>query len=116
MTEAVIDRPTGAESVIWDLSVFYESLEDPQIESDIERLEKLVDDFQARWRGKLKAMSAADFVKAYKALEAIYDLQGRLQSFAFLNFSTDTGNTAFQAFVAKMQDLDAALSQKMVFL
>ena len=115
MTDAVIDRPTGAESVIWDLSVFYESLEDPQIESDIERLEKLVDDFQARWRGKLKAMSAADFVNAYKALEAIYDLQGRLQSFAFLNFSTDTGNTAFQAFVAKMQDLDAALSQKMVF-
>ena len=115
MTDAVIDHPTGAESVIWDLSVFYESLEDPQIESDIERLEKLVDDFQARWRGKLKAMSAADFVNAYKALEAIYDLQGRLQSFAFLNFSTDTGNTAFQAFVAKMQDLDAALSQKMVF-
>ena len=115
MTDAVIDRPSGAESVIWDLSVFYESLEDPQIESDIERLEKLVDDFQACWRGKLKAMSAADFVNAYEALEAIYDLQGRLQSFAFLNFSTDTGNTAYQAFVAKMQDLDAALSQKMVF-
>ena len=115
MTEVVIDRPTGAESVIWDLSVFYESLEDPQIESDIERLEKLVDDFQACWRGKLEAMSAADFVDAYEALEAIYDLQGRLQSFAFLNFSTDTGNTAYQAFVAKMQDLDAALSQKMVF-
>ncbi len=115
MTDAVIDRPSGAESVIWDLSVFYESLEDPQIESDIERLEKLVDDFQACWRGKLKAMRAADFVDAYEALEAIYDLQGRLQSFAFLNFSTDTGNTAYQAFVAKMQDLDAALSQKMVF-
>ena len=115
MTDAVIDRPSGAESVIWDLSVFYESLEDPQIESDIERLEKLVDDFQACWRGKLNAMSAADFVNAYEALEAIYDLQGRLQSFAFLNFSTDTGNTAYQAFVAKMQDLDAALSQKMVF-
>ena len=60
-------------------------------------------------------MSAADFVRAYEGLEAIYDLRGRLESYAFLNFSTDSGDPAYQAFVAKMQDLGAALSQKMVF-
>ena len=115
MTDAVQNRPTGAESVIWDLSVFYDSLDDTRIQDDIERLNDLVDAFHADWRGKLETMWAADFVRAYQALEAIYDLRGRLESFAFLNFSTDTGNAAYQAFVAKMQDLGAALSQKMVF-
>jgi oligoendopeptidase F len=115
MNEAVQERPTGAEDVIWDLSVFYESLDDPQMEADIVKLTEMVDAFQARWRGKVAQMSAADFVSAYEAMETIYDLRGRLGSFAFLNFSTDTSNSDFQAAVARVEELESALSQKMVF-
>ncbi len=115
MSEAVQERLTGAEDVVWDLSVFYESLDDPQLKADIEKLTMMVDEFQARWRGKVAQMNAADFVSAYEAMEAIYDLRGRLGSFAFLNFSTDTGNTDFQAAVARIEELESALSQKMVF-
>ena len=91
------------------------ALNDPKIETDIAKLNELIDAFQERWRGQVARMSAADFVRAYEGLEAIYDLRGRLESYAFLNFSTDSGDPAYQAFVAKMQDLGAALSQKMVF-
>jgi len=115
MTETVQNRPTGAENVIWDLSVFYDSPNDPAIEADIEKLTGQVDDFQRSYRGAVAKMSAAEFAAAYQAMEAIYDRRGRLQSYAFLNFSTDTANTAYQALVAKMQELGAALSQKMVF-
>ena len=115
MSEAVQERRTGAEDVIWDLSVFYKSLDDPQLEADIEKLTEMVDAFQARWRGKVAEMNAADFVSAYETMEAIYDLRGRLGSFAFLNFSTDTGNTDYQAAVARVEELESALSQKMVF-
>ena len=115
MSVALQERQTGAENVVWDLSVFYQSLDDPQMEADIARLNEMVDAFQARWRGKVAAMNAADFVSAYEAMEAIYDLRGRLGSFAFLNFSTDTGNTDFQAAVARVEELESALSQKMVF-
>ena len=115
MSEARQERLTGAEDVIWDLSVFYQSFDDPQMDADIARLTELVDAFQARYRGKVAEMSAADLVSAYEALEAIYDLRGRLGAFAFLNFSTDTGNTDFQAAVARVEELEAALSQKLVF-
>jgi len=115
MSEALQERLTGAEDVVWDLSVFYQSLDDPQIEADIAKLTELVDAFQTRWRGKVAEMSAADFVSAYEALEAIYDLRGRLGSFAFLNFSTDTGDATFQAAVARAEELESALSQKLVF-
>ena len=117
MTDAVKekDRPTGAENVVWDLSVFYDSLDDPKIETDIEKLNNLVDAFQDTYRGKVAVMSAAEFVQAYKDIEAIYDIRGRLSSFASLNFSTDTGNKQFQAQVGKMQEIGSQMSQKMVF-
>ena len=110
-----VNRPTGAEDVIWDLSVFYDGLDDAAIEADIDKLTQQADDFQGRYRGAVADMNAAEFVDAYEAMEAIYDRRGRLESYAFLNFSTDTANRDYQAFVAKMQDLGAALSQKMVF-
>ena len=115
MSEAAQERLTGAEEVIWDLSVFYQSLGDPQIEADIQKLKDLMDAFQERWRGQLAQMSAADFLSAYAELEAIYDLSGRLGSYAMLNFSTDTGNPDFTAYMARIQDLDAELNQKIVF-
>ena len=115
MSEAVKERLTGAEDVIWDLSIFYGSLDDPQIETDIQKLNDMLDAFQACWRGQVAAMSAADFVSAFEDLEAIYDLSGRLGAYAFLNFSTDTGNPAYSAHVAKIQDLDAELNQKIIF-
>ena len=115
MTDAAQSRPTGAENVIWDLSVFYDSLDDPAIEADIDELTRQVDDFQRRCRGRVAGMSAAEFAAAYDAMEAIDDRRGRLESYAFLNFSTDTADRGYQAFVAKMQELGAALSQKMVF-
>ncbi len=115
MSEARQAVLTGAEDVIWDLSVFYQSPEDPQIEADIAALKQMVDAFQARWRGNVAQMRPVDFVAAYREMEAIYDLRGRLGSFAFLNFSTDTGSAEFQAAVARVQELEAALSQKMVF-
>ena len=117
MTNAVAEGPTGAEDVIWDLSVFYhECMDDPKVEADIAHVNALAEAFQERFRGKLGTMSADDFVQAYEAMVAIFDLSGRLESYAFLNFSTDTGDAAYQAFVAKIQDLHAAISQKMVFL
>ena len=115
MSDAANGRPTGAENVIWDLSVFYDSVDDPKLESDIARLEGLVAEFQDNWRGKVAQMSAADFDAAYRQKEAIYDLVGRLQSFAFLNFSTDTGKPDYQAMVARAQELDARLEGQMVF-
>lgn len=115
MSAALQERPTGAENVIWDLSVFYDSFDDPSLEADMERLDGLAASFQSSWRGNLAQMTASDFAKAYQQMEAIYDLRGRLGAFAFLNFSTDTAQPAYQAAVARVEELESRLSQQMVF-
>lgn len=115
MSDTPQERPTGAENVIWDLSVFYDSFDDPRLEADIEKLDELAGAFQSSWRGKVAQMTAGDFAQAYQQMEAIYDLRGRLSSFAFLNFSTDTANPECQAAVARAEELESRLSQQLVF-
>ena len=55
MAEAVQERLTGAEEVVWDLSVFYDSLDDPKLDSDIEKLKRA----GRRLSGKLARQGSA---------------------------------------------------------
>lgn len=115
MVDAAPERLTGAEEVVWDLSVLYDGLEDPRINEDIAQLHVLVDDFVARYRGRIAQLSASDFVALYEALAAIYDLGGRLSAYASLNFSTATNEPKWGAFLQRIIELDSELEQKLVF-
>jgi len=110
-----MEKQTGAEDVLWDLSVFYSGIDDPQIETDLEEMRHLVEDFDHRYRGQVAKMTAAQFVAAYEALEAIYDLMGRIGSYVQLSFSTDTNNPAIGALLQRITEFNAEIEQQMVF-
>ncbi|MBL8134896.1 MAG: M3 family oligoendopeptidase [Anaerolineae bacterium] len=116
MTEAVLEkRLTGAESVVWDLSILYSGIDDPKLQQDIDRCLAMADEFAAKYRGRVATMSAAEIVTAIEDEEAIYDLGGRPASFAYLMFSTDTADPQRGALVQKIQENGALLAQKMMF-
>ncbi|PJF25739.1 MAG: oligoendopeptidase F, partial [Phototrophicales bacterium] len=115
MVQTAADPITGAENVTWDLSIFYAGGDDPAISADMERVTAMADDFAARYRGKVASMTAAEMVAAMQELEAIYDLSGRVSSFAFLNFSTDTADPLWSALVQRVTEHGAALQQKLLF-
>lgn len=115
MTEAQAERLTGAENVTWDLSVYYNGIDDPKIESDQKELHALADAFAARYRGKLASMSAAQFVEAYADLEKLYELMNRIGTYASLNYSVYSTDQKWGAFMQKMMEAQSVLAQKMVF-
>lgn len=106
---------TGAESVIWDLSIFYQGPDDPAIEADMARVSAMADAFASSYRGRVAQLDAEEMVDAMQALEAIYDLSGRIGSYAGLEFSTDTTNPTFGALMQKVQEHGSQLSQKLLF-
>lgn len=112
---AVAERLTGAENVIWDLSVFYSGIDDPMIQSDMNTLDRQVDAFAAAYRGRVAQLDAEGMVDALKALEGIFDRQGRIASFARLTYSTDTNNPQYGALLQKITEHSAQLEQKLVF-
>lgn len=106
---------TGAESVVWDLSPLYDSVDDPAIDIDMKKVEAMADDFTEKFRGRVAELDARGLLAAMEALEALYDLQGRLGSYASLVYSVDTGNPAHGALIQKIQEFGSRVGQKLVF-
>lgn len=119
MTEApsleIEARATGAENVIWDLSVFYDSLEDPRIEADIKKAHALADEYAAKFKGRVAKLTPDEMVEAIKLGEDIQDIEGRVSSFAYLTFSENAVDPKAGALVQKVTEFGSALNQKTVF-
>jgi oligoendopeptidase F len=112
---AVTDRVTGAEQVVWDLSVLYAGPDDPRIQDDLSQAQAQAQAFVEAYKGKLHMLSAAQLAQAYEALEALYDLIGKLMNFASLNFTTFSTDPMWGGFMQRMQEHYAALQQQLVF-
>ena len=114
MVDTVPER-TGAEDIVWDLTPLYNAIDDPAIDTDMQRTEALVDDFASRYRGRVSLLEAAELLEAVQMLEKIYDLSGRIESYASLVHSTDTVDARANALMAKVDEFGARIGQKFVF-
>ncbi|MFW5691789.1 MAG: M3 family oligoendopeptidase [Chloroflexota bacterium] len=115
MSDAVQERVTGAENVIWDLTPLYSGPDDPALTSDIEAAEAMADAFVDQYRGGVADLDAAGLNSAMQQLEALSDLAGKPTAYASLIFSTETNNPRYGALVQRMQEFDARIEQKIVF-
>ncbi len=115
MADVVLEQKTGAENVIWDLSIFYQKLDDPAIDRDMERVQGMANDFAAKYRGRVAQLDAEEMVDAMVEMEAIYDLSGRIGSYASLNFSTDTTNPQVGRLLQRVREQGAKLAQTLLF-
>jgi oligoendopeptidase F len=109
------EKRTGAEDVIWDLSIFYSGVDDPAIGTDMERNHAQADRFVADYKGRVAGLGAEEMRGALQALEEIYDLTGRLATFAYLTFSADTSDPRHGALVQRFSEHQAEVDQKLVF-
>jgi oligoendopeptidase F len=115
MVDAAQERLTGAEDVVWDLTGLYADIDDPAIDEDMQQLEEKVAAFNAAYKGKVATLDAEEMREAIEKLIEIYDLQGRLGSFAGLEFSTDTADPRRGALLQKMTEFNSRLEQQTVF-
>ncbi|MCC6893344.1 MAG: M3 family oligoendopeptidase [Anaerolineae bacterium] len=110
-----LERTTGAENVIWDLSIFYNGVDDPAIETDMKSISDQIDNFAATYKGRVASLSVDELLTAVQSLEAIYDRVGRIGNFASLLYSTDAANPQYGALIQKVTEYDSAQEQKLVF-
>ena len=92
-TDADDERCCGPR-VTWDLSDLYGAYDDPRITADVERLRSEAAAFADTYRGTVDVEggpAAALLLAAVTALEALHERSGRLQAYAGLLYSADTG-------------------------
>lgn len=115
MVDATAEQKTGAENIVWDLSILYSGPDDPAIGQDITAVSNLVDTFVNTYRGRVADLSASELLTAMNEMEALSDKAYRLGLFANLLYATDTNNPQYGALVQKLTEFDAEMEQKLLF-
>ena len=115
MIDTATERKTGAEEVLWDLSIFYNGSDDPRIESDLQASLERADRFAEKYRGRVADLTGKEMVEAVRKLEAIHDHNGRTGTFAYLNYSTNQNSPDANALIAKYEEHGAALNGRLIF-
>jgi len=106
---------SGAESVYWDLSDLYSGSDDPQMQADREAVSQMVDVFASAYKNTLADLDAAGMAAALRDYELISDLLGKMGSFAYLQWSTNTEKAEFGKLMQSVTEFSSELSQKLVF-
>ena len=106
---------SGSEGVTWDLTHLYQDTNDKNIIKDIETIKNKVVVFSAKYRGKLKNISIAEFLGAITEYEELSRKTARLGSFAYLNFVTQSNNAEAGAFLQRFQEISSQFEKDLVF-
>jgi oligoendopeptidase F len=115
MADLVAEKITGAENVVWDLSVFYKSADDPAIDADMQSLSTRFDELATKYKGKVATLDGDQMADALKELEKVFDQSGRIGSYVSLLYTTDTSNPTYGALYQKITEWDSQQEQKLVF-
>ena len=102
--------------VTWDLSDLYQGVDDEKIVRDLEALEERARLFAETYRGRVAALTPAEFARALTDYEALLHDEQRPGAFAQLLFASDTLPPAHGALLQQVQERDVAISRQLLFL
>jgi oligoendopeptidase F len=105
------------EAVHWELSDLLggEGNGTEQVGVLLEQALERSDAFAERYRGALASIDGAGLAQAMSELAEIYDLLGRADSYASLDYSTDTIDPARGALVARVQERATEMATRLLF-
>ena len=103
-----INISLGTTEVIWKLADLYNGYDDAQIEEDIQQCEKEASALNKQFSGKVAGLSSEELNEAVKRFEQLSIVLGRLSTFAFLNFATNTHDQQVSGFLQRMREMRAS--------
>jgi oligoendopeptidase F len=117
MSELIDTSLTHAKGVKWNLSDLYLNLDDLKIEEDIKNALSRAKLFEQKYRGKINSESITPLflLQATKELESISEQIGKLLSYAYLIFASDTSNPKHGAFLQSIQEKSTEVRKHLMF-
>lgn len=100
------DSPASAAGITWNLNDLYTSVDDPQINRDLDECARLCTTFEENYRSlfaSAAALTAAAVKSALVAYEQIAEVMSRLGSFAGLLTAADTANDSYRRLEDRLQ-------------
>lgn len=104
-----------AQNIEWDLSDLYESADSSKFQNDKEYVLKMADRFAESYHSKVNLLDASGMKEALEQYETILDVLGKLGSFAYLRWTTNTEDSSYGKLVQEMNELSSQVHQKLLF-
>ncbi|HEY2133837.1 MAG TPA: M3 family oligoendopeptidase [Acetobacteraceae bacterium] len=109
--------PIGGEAELptWNLADLYPGPDSAELAADLDRADRLVQDFAAAHAGRLAGLSGAALAAAIAGYEGIEEILGRVMSYAQLLFSGDSNDPAIGRFYQSMNERVTVISSHLIF-
>ncbi|MEM1057526.1 MAG: M3 family oligoendopeptidase [Bacteroidota bacterium] len=111
--EAATARPTGAETVRWDLTDLYPTTE--ALDEALTAIEADATAYGDEYRGRIADLNPADLGDALATLGEIHDRAGRAYTYAYLAWSTATEDPARGGLLQKVREAYTRIGQSLLF-
>jgi oligoendopeptidase F len=105
----------GADDVRWDLTRLYRNPDDEELHGDLVAAEQQAEGLSSRLHGRVAELDAAGLAEAVEELQSIQEKVEKAQTFAYLNFATDTGDPERGALLQQVQEHATAVATKILF-
>jgi oligoendopeptidase F len=101
--------------VIWRLTDLYSSQSDPQLQKDILHCQTVATHINTEYSGRVASLTPEEIYALVEKLEEIAAKKGRISTFAFLQFSTNTKDPEAGAFLQKVREIGSKINKETIF-
>ena len=99
----------------WDLTDFYDGIDDKKLDQDFIEISKASDEFATEYNKKIAKLSANPLFEAIKKYEEISEKIGKIASFSYLIYASDTSNAKNLAFFQNSSEKLSEIQSKLLF-
>ncbi len=110
-----VKEKTGAENVQWDLSDLYNSIDDPALENDKEKVVEQAAEFASTYKENVADLDEEGMKQALQEYEELIETVGKIGSYAHLIWSTNTNKPEYGKMKQEASELSSKIHQKLVF-
>ena len=100
---------------IWNLSEIYKDIKDPNIGKDIKEISKLSNEFSKKWKGRIKELSATDFVNCIEKYQAINESIYKIGTHSSLTFATNMEDPEISRYNSSISDQITEILSSLIF-
>jgi oligoendopeptidase F len=114
--EKAFGRDGSAKGIRWDLTDLFACHDDPRIEATLSDCRRRAEEFERRYRGKIRAAGGAELLLgALEELEAIEEALSRVGTYASLLYAADTLDPAYQDLEQKVEQRITEIRNALLF-
>jgi oligoendopeptidase F len=110
-----INKELGTTEVKWNLTDLYSGYDDPEIENDITFCQDEAKAINNDYADSVEKLTAEELKSLVARFEKLETRLGKLFTFSFLNFATNTHDQQVSAFLQRMREIGSSIGKDTVF-